>query len=113
MKLTKSQHVVVTRERVGWLVGLRLEGTMKLTPCKHLDYDPSHYPACKLETLKDPGLSHVRYWDRSEFVSNDELERFPNTAIRVQFCNLRGRINDIFSCYSPAERLCHEENGGE
>ena len=78
--------------------------------CKHLDYDVSKYPRCVLKNLADQGYSEVRYWDRYEggFVTQKELEVFPNTAIRVQFCKKEARINEILACYIPEEMGCYE-----
>lgn len=83
---------------------------MNLNPCKHLDYDITHYPKCKLRFLDDDESSGVRYWDRFEggFITREELEKFPKTATKVQFCKLRGRINFIFDCYDPQEMSCYE-----
>jgi hypothetical protein len=75
--------------------------------CKYLDHDESHYPRCKLITLDDD----VKYWDRFEggFVTQTDLDRFPQTATKVQFCGKgKGRINGIFQCYNPAEMSCYE-----
>jgi hypothetical protein len=84
---------------------------MDLKPCKHLDYDESQYSQCKLKSLDEEGFPGVKYWDRFEggFVTEAELKRFPNTATKVQFCKLRGRINGIFDCYNPNEMSCYEE----
>jgi len=81
-----------------------------MKPCKHLDYDESSYPQCKLKTIDDFDIP-VKYWDRFEggFISEEELRKFPDTAIKVQFCKLRGRIKGIFQCYNPGEMSCYEE----
>ncbi len=80
-----------------------------MKPCKYLDYDESHYPQCKLIFLEDQGFPGVRYWDRSNFITESELRTFPNTPIKVQFCcKGRGRINGIFQCYNPGEMSCYE-----
>jgi len=78
--------------------------------CKHLDYNVSKYPQCALKNLGEEGLPEVRYWDRYEggFVKKSELERFPDTPIRVQFCKRKGRINEILACYIPNEMSCYE-----
>uniref|UniRef100_A0A6M3X596 Uncharacterized protein n=1 Tax=viral metagenome TaxID=1070528 RepID=A0A6M3X596_9ZZZZ len=76
-----------------------------MKPCKHLDYNEKNYPKCKLKTDV-----LVKFWDRLEggFVTQSELEQFPNTAIKVQFCKKRGRINGIFQCYNAGELSCYE-----
>lgn len=82
---------------------------MKLKPCRNLDYDESRYPRCKLISLG--GFPGVKYWDRFQggFVTQAELDRDPDTPTQVQFCKLRGRINSMFSCYTPGEQTCYEE----
>ncbi len=80
--------------------------------CKNLDYDESHYPRCKLKSLDDQGFPGVKYWDRFEggLITAEEISKFPNTPIKVQFCGLgRGRINGIFQCYNLGEMYCYEE----
>lgn len=69
-----------------------------LSACKHLDYDESKYDQCELVTLpgRDPP---VRHWKRL-------ILPYEDAPVNVQFCKLRGRINDIFSCYG--ERSCHD-----
>ena len=68
-----------------------------MTPCKHLDYDEARYPSCRLVADDRTGC---RYWIRPS--------PYEGAATRVQFCRLRGRINDVFSCLNPGERCCHE-----
>lgn len=70
-----------------------------MEPCKHLDYEEK-YINCTLIEL--PGFScPVKHWRRD----NPPYEGAP---INVQFCKLRGRINDILSCYNEGERSCYE-----
>ena len=69
-----------------------------MKPCVHLDYDP-HYSGCELCTAA-PHFPDVRYWKRL----NPPYEGAP---VKVQFCKLRGRINDIFSCYN-GEMSCYQ-----
>lgn len=82
-----------------------------MKPCKNLDYDESHYPRAKLKMLDDQGFPGVKYWDRFEggFITPCEIEKWPNTAINVQFCKLRGRINSIFDCYNAEMMGCYED----
>jgi len=67
--------------------------------CKHLDYERK-YGGCHIETIEPEGW---KYWYRDVVVAED-------CPRKVQFCKLRGRINDIFSCINPGERPCYEEN---
>ena len=71
---------------------------MEYTACKHLDYRPN-YPSCELVELGSmfPGVKH---WKRKEVP-------YEGAPIKVQFCKLRGRINDVFSCYL-GEHSCYE-----
>jgi len=80
-----------------------------MKPCKHLDYDEAHYPKCKLKRIDDFEIP-IFYWDRFEggFITQKELNEYPNTAIKVQFCKLRGRINGIFQCYQEGKMYCYE-----
>ena len=68
--------------------------------CRHLDHDKEKYPSCDL--VQVPGMD-VKYWFRREVD--------PSLPQKVQFCKLRGRINDVFSCYNEGERACHEPVG--
>lgn len=76
--------------------------------CKHLDYEDGKYPNCDLITIqpedwiKPPpsGLSGY-YWQRN-------VVPYEGAPVKVQFCKLRGRINDVFSCINPGERCCFE-----
>lgn len=68
--------------------------------CRHLDHEEAKYPSCDLVAV--PGMD-VKYWFRRE-VGSDLPQK-------VQFCRLRGRINDVFSCYNEGERSCHEPAG--
>ena len=82
-----------------------------MKPCKHLDYDIESYPSCKLITIRKPAFDiEVKYWERQ--ISQHELDLFPNTAIKVQFCKLKGRIKGIFQCYNENELSCHEVDDG-
>jgi len=69
----------------------------KLIPCKHLDYDEGAYDA---KLMTPPDFPDVKYWYRPN-VPYDDAPR------KVQFCKLRGRINDIFACYT-GEMPCYE-----
>jgi len=65
---------------------------MKFKGCKHLDYDESKYPTCKLTNLYDDNFC----WERPE-------------GDKVQFCGQgRGRINGIFQCINDNEMPCFE-----
>ena len=73
-----------------------------MKPCKHLDYNEATYPGCTIVELE--GFScPVKHWRRDM-----EIELESGNPVNVQFCKLRGRINDIFSCYNIGERSCHE-----
>jgi hypothetical protein len=77
-----------------------------VTPCKHLNYDVASFPNCELKRDTNTG---VQWWDRSQLVGADELARFPETKVRVQFCRKRGRINSIVDCYEdPGPMGCYE-----
>jgi len=67
-----------------------------------LDYG-DHFPGCKIITIEPEGW---KYWERGDALS--EKGKLP---INVQFCKLRGRINNIFECLNPGERYCFEEQG--
>lgn len=70
-----------------------------MEPCKHLDYD-GEYVECEIVEI-DTFSCRVRHWKRN----NPPYEGAP---VNVQFCKLRGRINEIFACYNPGELPCHE-----
>lgn len=78
-----------------------------MKPCKHLDYG-GDYTDCEVMTMA-PHFPAVRFWRRGERWTAGGNPR------DVQFCKLRGRVNDVFSCYNPGEMSCHEpvEGGGE
>ncbi len=72
-----------------------------MKPCKHLDYDSTYGRNC--EIVEVHGFScRVRHWRRNDPVY------YEGQPVNVQFCKLRGRINDIFSCYNPGELSCYE-----
>jgi hypothetical protein len=73
---------------------------MALKPCKHLDYE-SEFLHCVLKQIEE-----VRYWERDPIIH----EGLPT---HVQFCRLRGRINEIVACYNPGEKHCYEEKTDE
>ena len=79
-----------------------------MKPCKHLDHDIKSYPTCKLITIRKFRKFNieVKYWERN--ISETELKEFPDTAVKVQFCKLKGRIKGIFQCYNENELSCHE-----
>lgn len=77
---------------------------MNLIPCKHLDYD-GDYIDCTVQTCA-PHFPHVRYWLRGERWTDNGPDQPPNPA-NVQFCKLRGRINNIFDCYDGS-MSCYE-----
>ena len=71
--------------------------------CKHLDYTEGKYgPDITLQTL-DGFDTEVKYWLRGPTWTDGG-----SNPAKVQFCKLRGRINDIFSCYNIGERSCHD-----
>ena len=68
-----------------------------MKPCVNLDYEP-HFDGCDLCTAA-PRFPKVRYWKRNNVP-------YDGAPVNVQFCTLRGRINDIFSCYN-GEHSCY------
>jgi hypothetical protein len=71
-----------------------------MKPCINLDYG-TNYNSCELCTAT-PHYPEVRYWKRIGGVVP-----YSGAPVNVQFCKLRGRINDIFSCYN-GEQPCYE-----
>lgn len=72
---------------------------MIMKPCKNLDYE-QHYDDCTICDCK-PHYPDVRYWHRGEkWTAGGNPEN-------VQFCKLRGRINEIFACYN-GEMPCYK-----
>lgn len=67
------------------------------TGCKHLDYS-DNYPGCELQELP----TGLKFWQRKEVP-------YEGAPVNVQFCKLRGRINDIFSCASAVGMTCYED----
>jgi hypothetical protein len=75
-------------------------------PCKHLDYDESRHPECRIATVA-PHFPNVRYWARPDHMVDNGPGQKPNRY--VQFCGQgRGRINGIFQCYEAGEMHCYE-----
>lgn len=72
--------------------------------CKHLDYEDKYEDCEIVEFAEHEFPCRVRYWRRGErWVEGGRNPR------NVQFCKLRGRINEIFACYNPKEMvMCHE-----
>ena len=71
--------------------------------CKHLDYE-TEYTDCKIVTIEPEGW---KYWERGPtWAASPGNEGDPKN---VQFCKLRGRINEIFGCINPGEMGCFEE----
>ena len=69
-----------------------------MKPCRHLDYDEAKYaPGCTLRERHD-----IKFWERS-----DEDVRDFDCKRNVQFCKLRGRINDMLACY-VGDFSCYE-----
>ena len=70
-----------------------------MKPCKHLDYETQHIGG----EIKNcgPDFPEVRYWRR-------QTERYDGAPVDVQFCKLRGRINNIVDCYEDGPVGCHE-----
>jgi len=71
----------------------------KYIGCKYLDYE-TNYDDCQIRTIEPEGW---KYWERGE-----RWMTYKGAPRNVQFCKLRGRINDIFSCINPNERPCYE-----
>lgn len=81
---------------------------MPKTPCKHLDYDKA-YTDCTIRTCA-PHFPEVRYWVRGP-IWTEGLGNKGNPR-NVQFCNQRGRINNIFDCYEPPGPMhCYDPKG--
>lgn len=80
---------------------------MSLIPCRHLDYEEGKFTDCTIETCA-PHFPDVRFWRRGQrWTDNGPLHR--SNPQNVQFCKLRGRINNIFDCYEPPGPMsCHE-----
>ncbi len=78
-----------------------------LIPCKNLDHTEGKYDDCTLETCT-PHFPEVKFWRRGPRWTDNGPGREPNQS-QVQFCKLRGRINDIFDCYQKSEMPCHEQ----
>lgn len=78
-----------------------------MKPCKHLDYE-GDYTDCEIRDCA-PHFPNVRYWLRGERWTDGG-----RNPAKVQFCKLRGRINNIFDCYEPPGPMhCHEPKDGE
>jgi len=78
------------------------------TPCRHLDYETKCGPDIKLVDLAMQGFPGVRYWHRGPTWTDNGAGERPNPA-RVQFCQMRGRINSVFDCYErPGPMNCWE-----
>jgi len=80
-----------------------------MRPCKYLDYTEGKYgPDITIQTWA-PCFPGVRYWLRGPRWTDNGPGEKPNPS-KVQFCNLRGRINEVFACYSaPGPMCCYEE----
>lgn len=70
---------------------------MRITACKHLDYSDNY--TAKKEIIKDGNAIKV-FWNRK--VINEED---PNM---VQFCKLRGRLNNPFACTTEDRAKCRD-----
>ena len=68
---------------------------IKFKGCEQLDYSNDYRPACKLQML---GSGHL-FWMRSEIWGNPRM---------VQFCKLRGRLNNPGSCLKKENAICSE-----
>lgn len=69
-----------------------------MKPCRHLDYE-ENYIDCEIKDCS-PHFENVKYWERKN-------PPYPDAPKKVQFCKLRGRINEIFACYN-GEMSCYE-----
>jgi len=85
-----------------------------MKPCKHLDYTLGKYgPDISLCDLRADGFPDVRFWLRGPTWTDNGPNQKPNPS-KVQFCELRGRINGIFDCYeAPGPMHCYEEEEGK
>ena len=66
--------------------------------CKFLDYDEGKYPDCTLMTHPSDDEPY-RWWHRN-------ILAYPEAPINVQFCRLRGRINQMARCWDPGDQDC-------
>jgi len=69
----------------------------QLIPCKHLDYE-TKYESCEIRTMA-PHYPEVQYWERGKVWTDNGPGEKPNPS-RCQFCKVRGRLYDIFGCYT-------------
>ena len=67
--------------------------------CKQLDYE-GKYTNCEIKDCS-PHFPDVKYWQRNH-------PPYEGAPIKVQFCKLRGRINEVFACYN-GEMSCYEQ----
>lgn len=65
-------------------------------PCKHLDYE-TEFIGCELQVMSDG----VKFWQRQDIP-------YEGAPINVQFCKLRGRVNNIWSCYQNSNMGCYQ-----
>ena len=71
---------------------------IKFTACAHLSFDKAKYgESCALNLLGGAQLKAV--WFRRE-------PPYPGAPRLVQFCNLRGRINDPTACLRKCDAVC-------
>lgn len=72
-------------------------GTINFTACKHLDFSDNY--TAKKNLISIGGTTKV-VWDRP--VIDESYPRL------VQFCKLRGRLNNPESCHCEAMKQCND-----
>lgn len=70
----------------------------EFTACKHLDYE-TNYVGCVRNGISG-GRGTVLCWNRTQI--DADLPRL------VQFCKLRGRLNDPLACIQSERKVCNE-----
>lgn len=68
--------------------------------CKHLDYETRYGPDIELVQIEG---TPDRFWRRGPTWCD-----YPGAPRDVQFCKLRGRLNDRRACLTPGEARCSE-----
>lgn len=74
--------------------------------CRFLDYDEAKFTGSGCELIK--GEDGLWWWKRPE--------HYPGAPTIVQFCQKRGRINQVGACWEPGFMGCYEaqdERGDE
>lgn len=73
---------------------------IKFTACKHLSYDKERFgQSCALNLLG--GAPTKAVWLRRD-------PPYPDAPVLVQFCDLRGRLNNPTSCLRKCDAMCSD-----